>query len=72
LHVGSLQLLVVDEADLVLCYGHGEDLRVLLSELPRTGRQTALVSATLNADLAELRTLALKRPAILKLEEPEV
>ncbi|KAF4527819.1 hypothetical protein B566_EDAN016303 [Ephemera danica] len=72
LQLSSLQLLVIDEADLVLTFGHGEQLRALLTEMPRTGRQTALASATLSPDLTEIKALALKRPAILKLEEPEV
>jgi ATP-dependent RNA helicase DDX56/DBP9 len=39
--------------------------------LPKV-RQSALASATLSEDITELKKLTLKRPAILKLEEPEV
>lgn len=68
LSLDSCGFLVLDEADLVLSYGHGEDVRLLTSALPR-GCQGMLLSATLSNNLAELKRLVLHSPAILKLED---
>ncbi|KAJ3107156.1 ATP-dependent DNA/RNA helicase [Phlyctochytrium bullatum] len=64
----TLETLVVDEADLILSYGHDEDLREILGHLPRI-HQSLLMSATVSADVQELKQLILRNPAILKLED---
>ncbi|KAI8329390.1 ATP-dependent RNA helicase DBP9 [Chlamydoabsidia padenii] len=64
----SLQNLVIDEADLVLSFGYEEDLRKILTFLPKI-YQSFLMSATLTKDIDELKQLVLRKPAILKLEE---
>ncbi|KAG8931441.1 ATP-dependent DNA/RNA helicase [Tulasnella sp. 418] len=71
----SLQLmesLIIDEADLILSYGHDEDVRQIIngSYLPKTF-QSILMSATMSKDVEELKGLILRSPVILRLEEDE-
>lgn len=65
----SLQSLVIDEADLILSYGHDSDVQAIVREgfLSRT-HQTFLMSATLGEDTGALRGLLLKNPVVLKVE----
>jgi ATP-dependent RNA helicase DDX56/DBP9 len=71
LDVKNLEIIIIDEADHILSSGNEDDLKQLLGYLPKL-RQCALASATLSEDVTELKRLAMKRPAVLKLEEPEV
>ncbi|KAL2913389.1 ATP-dependent DNA/RNA helicase [Polyrhizophydium stewartii] len=64
----SVESLAIDEADLILSYGYDDDVKKLLGHLPRI-YQSYLMSATLSADVDELKQLVLRNPAILKLEE---
>ncbi|CAO3674665.1 unnamed protein product [Umbelopsis vinacea] len=64
----SLENLVIDEADLVLSFGYNDDVRKILTYLPKIHR-SFLMSATLTKDVDELKQLILRKPAILKLEE---
>ncbi|KAJ7650427.1 P-loop containing nucleoside triphosphate hydrolase protein [Roridomyces roridus] len=68
----SLESLVIDEADLILSYGHDEDVRQIFSGafLPKV-YQSFLMSATMTEDVEMLKGLTLRNPAILKLEEDE-
>ncbi|KAF8715607.1 helicase superfamily c-terminal domain, partial [Rhizoctonia solani] len=70
LSLSSLESLVIDEADLILSYGHDEDVKQILSggHLPKL-YQTFLMSATMTKDVETLKGIALRNPAILKLEE---
>ncbi|KAF9266094.1 DEAD-domain-containing protein [Marasmius fiardii PR-910] len=70
--VTSLESLVIDEADLILSYGHDEDVRQIFSGtfLPKV-YQAYLMSATMTEDVELLKGLTLRNPAILKLEEGE-
>ncbi|KAJ7210448.1 ATP-dependent RNA helicase dbp9 [Mycena pura] len=70
--VTSLESLVIDEADLILSYGHDEDVRQIFSGafLPKV-YQSFLMSATMTEDVEMLKGLTLRNPAILKLEEDE-
>ncbi|KAI0369845.1 DEAD-domain-containing protein [Pilatotrama ljubarskyi] len=72
LSLGSLESLVIDEADLILSYGHDEDVRQIFGGgyLPKVF-QSFLMSATMTEDVEALKGLALRSPAILKLEEDE-
>ncbi|KAG6821469.1 hypothetical protein H0H93_010193 [Arthromyces matolae] len=72
LSASSLESLVVDEADLILSYGHDEDIRQIFggSFLPKV-YQSFLMSATMTEDVELLKGLTLRNPAILKLEEDE-
>lgn len=64
----SLQNLVIDEADLVLSFGYEEDVRKILSFLPKI-YQSFLMSATFTKEIEELQALVLRKPAILALED---
>lgn len=66
----KLELLVIDEADLVLSFGHAHDLNELLTRLPNKC-QTVLTSATLSPEVLDLKRLALRNPVTLKLREGE-
>ncbi|XP_014118552.1 PREDICTED: probable ATP-dependent RNA helicase DDX56, partial [Pseudopodoces humilis] len=57
----SLEVLVLDEADLLLSFGFGDDIKALLCHLPKI-YQTLLVSATLNPELEALQELVLHNP----------
>jgi superfamily II DNA/RNA helicase len=74
LNLSSLDSLVIDEADLILSYGHDQDMRSVLSNetayLP-TVFQSFLMSATMTKDVEALKGLVLHNPAILRLEEDE-
>ncbi|EGG22691.1 putative RNA helicase [Cavenderia fasciculata] len=66
----SLEMLVIDEADLVLSYGYQEDIQTIKSFLPKVC-QGFLMSATLTPQVDELKKLILHTPAILRLEEDQ-
>ena len=66
----NLSHLVIDEADLVLSYGHESDVKAIAKAIP-AGVQTSLMSATLPTDIDVLNSLFCKDPVILKLEEKE-
>ncbi len=68
----SLEMLVIDEADLIFSFGHGDDVEGVLRHLPPV-YQSILTSATLNEDVERLRRLGvLRNPVVLKLEEPRL
>ncbi|KAK3021927.1 hypothetical protein RJ639_045221 [Escallonia herrerae] len=64
----SLSVLVLDEADLLLSYGHKEDLKALRSHVSRSC-QGLLMSATISADVETLNKLFLHNPYVLTLSE---
>lgn len=66
-----LEVLVIDEADLIVSYGHKNDINVITGMLPE-GTQSLLMSATLNKDVEHLKSLVLHNPAVLKLEAAEM
>ncbi|KJA28170.1 hypothetical protein HYPSUDRAFT_197689 [Hypholoma sublateritium FD-334 SS-4] len=72
LTLSFLETLVIDEADLILSYGHDEDVREIFNggHLPKV-HQSFLMSATMTEDVELLKGLTLRNPAILKLEEGE-
>jgi ATP-dependent RNA helicase DDX56/DBP9 len=75
LNKGSIDLqdlshLVIDEADLVLSYGHESDINALAQAVPR-GVQTVLMSATLTTEVDTLKGLLCREPVVLKLEDKE-
>ncbi|GAA5890124.1 hypothetical protein JCM6882_009234 [Rhodosporidiobolus microsporus] len=74
LHLEHLDYLVIDEADLILSYGHSsDDIRSILSgpwNLPKV-YQSFLMSATLTGEVEELKGVVLRNPVVLKLEEDE-
>ncbi|XP_013419263.1 probable ATP-dependent RNA helicase DDX56 isoform X1 [Lingula anatina] len=67
----SLDMVVIDEADLVFSFGYEADIKTLLSHLPKI-YQAFLMSATLSEDVRTLKKLVLHNPVILKLEESQL
>ena len=68
--VDKLTHLVLDEADLVLSYGYDEDLQNVARILPK-GVQKILMSATLTAEVDDLKGLFCRDPTLLDLEEKD-
>eukprot|EP00257_Ricinus_communis_P022093 XP_015581730.1 DEAD-box ATP-dependent RNA helicase 16 [Ricinus communis] len=66
----SLEILVLDEADLLLSFGYEDDLRALTALIPRRC-QCLLMSATSSDDVDKLKKLMLHNPYILTLPEVE-
>jgi ATP-dependent RNA helicase DDX56/DBP9 len=66
----SLQNLVIDEADLVLSFGYEQDVRTILTYLPKI-YQSFLMSATFTKEIEELQALVLRKPAVLALEDTQ-
>ena len=62
LKLGSLRMLVLDEADEMLDMGFAEDLDAILEATPKT-RQTALFSATMPARILSIAQRHLNNPA---------
>ncbi|ORY29349.1 P-loop containing nucleoside triphosphate hydrolase protein [Naematelia encephala] len=71
--LSSLSFLAIDEADLLLSYGHKDDLVRIMDPgsgfVPRLGVQGCLMSATLEG-VESVKGLVLRNPAILTLSEP--
>ena len=68
LNLESLSILVIDEADLVLSFGHENDVQKLALAVPN-GIQSILMSATLDVGVDALRDLFCKNPTILELDQ---
>ncbi|CAK7339608.1 unnamed protein product [Dovyalis caffra] len=66
----SLEILVLDEADLLLSFGYEDDLKALTAHVPRRC-QCLLMSATSSADVDKLKKLILHNPYVLTLPEVE-
>lgn len=71
LNLKSVETLAIDEADLILSYGHDESLRALLSSahLPKS-IQYLCMSATMTQDIQALKGLVLKRATVLDIPDP--
>lgn len=68
----QIKYLAIDESDLMFSFGYQDDLMKVINLLPNSGIQHYLMSATLNTDVKELKTLIMNNPVILKLEEPDL
>ncbi|XP_062523129.1 probable ATP-dependent RNA helicase DDX56 isoform X2 [Corticium candelabrum] len=64
----SLEMLVIDEADLVFSFGYEDDLTVIIEYLPKI-YQAFLMSATLSKDTNKLGRLVLHNPVTLDVDE---
>jgi ATP-dependent RNA helicase DDX56/DBP9 len=64
----SIDTLVIDEADLILSYGHDSDIRAILAGgyLPKL-YQSFLMSATMTEDVEVLKGLTLRNPVNMTL-----
>lgn len=67
---GSLNMIVVDEADLLLSFGFEEDTKKISKYLPKIC-QGFLASATLSEEVDVIKNLILHNPVILKIEESQ-
>ncbi|GFR82725.1 ATP-dependent RNA helicase dbp9 [Elysia marginata] len=67
----TLEMLVVDEADLVFSFGYEDDVRELLENFPKI-YQAFMMSATLGVDVINLKKMVLHNAVILKLEESQL
>ncbi|KAE8010404.1 hypothetical protein FH972_006775 [Carpinus fangiana] len=65
---GSLEILVLDEADLLLSYGYEDDIKALTAHIPKRC-QCLLMSATSSGDVEKLKKLILHNAFILTLPE---
>ena len=70
LSLQDLKHLVIDEADLILSYGHSNDLKQISTSLP-IEVQKLLVSATFSPDIDTLRDTFTNDPVIVELETQE-
>ena len=68
LRLGSLEVLILDEADEMLDMGFAEDLEAILAEVP-AGRQTLLFSATLGPRIETIGSRHLKDPVEVRITE---
>ncbi|OMP01754.1 hypothetical protein COLO4_11621 [Corchorus olitorius] len=66
----SLEIVVLDEADLLLQFGFGDDLKALTPVIPRRC-QCLLMSATSSPDVDQLKKQILHNPHVLTLAEVE-
>jgi ATP-dependent RNA helicase DDX56/DBP9 len=64
----SLEMLVVDEADLMLSYGYESDVNRVVSHLPGI-YQALLMSATLSSDVEALRRLVLHNAVTVRVAD---
>eukprot|EP00898_Chlorokybus_atmophyticus_P002015 jgi/Chlat1/2814/Chrsp187S00201 len=66
--LNNLEIVILDEADLLLSYGYEQDIKDIAAQLPRAA-QCFLLSATANTQLKELQQLVLHNPVVLNVEE---
>ena len=64
----TLEILVLDEADLIISFGYEDEVKKVLAQLPPI-YQSVLTSATLSSGAVKLKELVLRRPVTLNLEE---
>ncbi|MCO5110339.1 MAG: DEAD/DEAH box helicase [Burkholderiaceae bacterium] len=67
LSLAATELLVVDEADMLLSFGYTADLQAVAAALPHTGAQTVLLSATLSPELDGVQRLLLRAPVVVNM-----
>ncbi|HEY5441159.1 MAG TPA: DEAD/DEAH box helicase [Gemmatimonadaceae bacterium] len=67
LRLGSVKIVILDEADEMLDMGFAEDLEAILAETP-SERQTALFSATLPPRIADIANKHLKNPVRVRID----
>lgn len=70
LDLSHVEVLVLDEADLVLSLGYSDDVHRIISSLPKIV-QGILMSATLSPELEKFKRVVLNKPVLLKVDEPK-
>ena len=71
MNLQSLELIVIDEADIMFSYGYEKDLNELLDHLPKS-YQAIMLSATMSDDVRALKKKFLMDPVILKVDESDL
>ncbi|WP_372593733.1 DEAD/DEAH box helicase [Actinotalea sp.] len=69
LDLGSLRMLVLDEADEMLRMGFAEDVETIMTSTP-PGRQVALFSATMPPGIARVASTHLRNPVRIQVSRP--
>jgi ATP-dependent RNA helicase RhlB len=73
IHLGQVEIFVIDEADRMLDMGFIPDVRHIIYSLPpKTKRQTLLFSATLTPEVTSLSSQWTKDPVIVEIEPEQV
>lgn len=67
----SLEIIIIDEADLVFSFGYEKDIEEIKKFLPDI-YQAFMMSATLTPDVKALKKMVLQNAVTLTLEEPEL
>lgn len=67
----SLEMVVIDEADIMFSYGYEKELNELLNHLPKS-YQAVMLSATLSDDVSALKKKFLTNPVVLKADESDL
>ena len=62
----TLEILVLDEADLIISFGYEAEVKKVLTQLPSI-YQSVLTSATLSSGAVKLKELVLRRPVTLNI-----
>jgi len=70
LHLSSLSILVLDEADKMLNLGFKKEMDKIFEQLPKR-RQNILFSATLSPDVQNITEILLKNPLVINVESEE-
>lgn len=71
LKLGSLKMIILDEADEMLNMGFREDIDTILEEVPEV-RQTVLFSATMPREILELTNRYQNKPVMIKATHKEL
>ncbi|MBI9103962.1 MAG: DEAD/DEAH box helicase [Spirochaetales bacterium] len=69
-HLGEVEILVLDEADKILNAGFKTEVNKIIDLLPPK-RQNLLFSATLNDDIGNINQILLHDPVVIKIETEE-
>lgn len=64
----TIEILVIDEADLILGFGYGPDMENIYAHLPQAF-QSYLMSASITPEVEELKQLILRNAVTFKLED---
>ena len=69
LNLTSCETVVVDEADLMLSHGYGDDLKVITKSMVPSITQGVMVTATMGGDVGKLKKFMLNKPAVIKVKD---